>query len=272
MCEGSAADAAGLLPADRQYTAKDRKSIVREHTNPGNPGSPEVRSTAMHAESGTSFGARARRYILTGVVTAIPIWVTWLIFQFFLTQLSKVGMPWVRALSRALHEAWPALSRWLLEPWFQSALAVLFTLLALYLLGWIATRVVGRRMIALFERLVQRIPLVEKIYGGTKQLLSVIQQKPGGLQRVVLIEFPSSEMKAVGFVMRTFRDPGDGRELAAVYVPTTPNPTSGYLEIVPAERLVPTDWTLDEAMTFIISGGAIAPEEGLRFERPAARS
>lgn len=226
----------------------------------------------MHAESGTSFGARARRYILTGVVTAIPIWVTWLIFQFFFTQLSKVGMPWVRAMSGALREAWPAMSRWLLEPWFQSALAVLVTLIALYLLGWIATRVVGRRIIALFERLVQRIPLVQKIYGGTKQLLSVMQQKPGGLQRVVLIEFPSSRMKAVGFVMRLFRDQDSGQELAAVYVPTTPNPTSGYLEIVPADRLVSTDWTLDEAMTFIISGGAIAPEQGLRFEQSDPRS
>jgi uncharacterized membrane protein len=59
-----------------------------------------------------------------------------------------------------------------------------------------------------------------------------------------------------------------GRELAAVYVPTTPNPTSGYLEIVPVEHLVSTDWTMDEAMTFIVSGGAIAPDGILYDNRP----
>jgi uncharacterized membrane protein len=67
-------------------------------------------------------------------------------------------------------------------------------------------------------------------------------------------------MKAVGFVMRILTDDNTGEELAAVYVPTTPNPTSGYLEIVPVKSLVQTDWTMDEAMTFIISGGAVAPD------------
>jgi uncharacterized membrane protein len=77
---------------------------------------------------------------------------------------------------------------------------------------------------------------------------------------VVLIEFPSPEMKTVGFVTRTMVDTNTGQELAAVYVPTTPNPTSGYLEIVPIEKLVSTSWSIDEAMSFIISGGAVAPD------------
>jgi uncharacterized membrane protein len=76
---------------------------------------------------------------------------------------------------------------------------------------------------------------------------------------VVLIEFPSKDMKTVGFVTRILTDDNTGRQLAAVYVPTTPNPTSGYLEIVPVENLISTNWTIDEAMTFIVSGGAIAP-------------
>ena len=61
-------------------------------------------------------------------------------------------------------------------------------------------------------------------------------------------------------VTRVVRERGTGRELAAVYVPTTPNPTSGYLEIVPVEKITPTDWTVDEAMAFIISGGAVSPD------------
>ena len=67
-------------------------------------------------------------------------------------------------------------------------------------------------------------------------------------------------MKTVGFVTRVLTDEDTGEKLAAVYVPTTPNPTSGYLEIVPLNKLVSTDWSMDQAMTFIISGGAVAPE------------
>ena len=68
-------------------------------------------------------------------------------------------------------------------------------------------------------------------------------------------------MKSVGFVTRILQDEHTGEELAAVYVPTTPNPTSGYLEIVPVSQLTPTDWTADQAMSFIISGGAVAPDK-----------
>jgi hypothetical protein len=67
-------------------------------------------------------------------------------------------------------------------------------------------------------------------------------------------------MKSVGLVTRVMTDQDTHRKLAIVYVPTTPNPTSGYLEVVPLERVVPTDWTLDEAMNFVISAGAVAPD------------
>ena len=85
---------------------------------------------------------------------------------------------------------------------------------------------------------------------------------------MVLIDFPHKEMKSIGFVTRVLREQGTGRELAAVYVPTTPNPTSGYLEIVPVEKITPTDWTVDQAMSFIISGGAVSPES-IPFTPPA---
>ena len=68
-------------------------------------------------------------------------------------------------------------------------------------------------------------------------------------------------MKTVGFVTRSMTDMKTGKKLVAVYVPTTPNPTNGYLEIVPVEHVVSTDWSVDEAMNFIISGGAVGPEE-----------
>ena len=216
-----------------------------------------------------AFWGRFQRNVIAGIFTAIPIWITWLIFEFFVKQLSRVGRPWVATVAKPFQEQWPNVTRWVQEPWFESSLAVLLTLLALYLLGWTATQVIGRKAIALFDRLVEQIPFVHKVYSATKQMVSAIQQKPEGAQRVVLIDFPSTEMKAVGFVMRILVDDSSGEELAAVYVPTTPNPTSGYLEIVPVTRLVQTDWSMDEAMTFIISGGAVAPDRFRYRQDPA---
>lgn len=207
-----------------------------------------------------------QRNLITGILTIIPVWLTWVVFNFIFEQFSKLGMPWVRAASRAVEDSAPSLAEWLLAPWFQQTLAVLITLLGLYLLGWTATRVIGKRLLNLLDLMMERIPFVQQIYGATKKLVAALQQKPDGVQRVVLIEFPSPELKTVGFVTRVLKDEKTGRELAAVYVPTTPNPTSGYLEIVPVERLIETDWTMDQAMTFIISGGAVAPEK-IRYER-----
>lgn len=203
---------------------------------------------------------RLRNYLLAGVLTVIPIWITWVVFDFVLGQLSSFGRPWVVALSSAVAPYAPDMGIALLEPWFQSAMAVILTLSGLTLLGGIATMVIGKRILAGFDRLIERIPLVKKIYGASKALLGALQQQPEQVQRVVLIDFPSPEMKTVGFVTKVFSDYDTGEALAAVYVPTTPNPTSGYLEIVPVANITATDWTMDQAMTFVISGGTVAPE------------
>ncbi len=206
------------------------------------------------------FLGTAQRYVLTGVLTLVPIGVTWLVFEFFLRQLSRAGTPWVRALSRATDPYAPALAQWMLEPWFQSTLAVLLTMFALYVLGWATTRVIGKRLLRSLDVLMGRIPLAQTIYGSTKKLLAALQEKPRDVQRVVLIEFPSPAMKTVGFVTRVLTDARTGQKLAAVYVPTTPNPTSGYLEIVPLASVISTDWTMNDAMAFVISGGAVSPD------------
>jgi uncharacterized membrane protein len=209
-----------------------------------------------------------RRYLLIGVVTAAPLWVTWLVFDFLLTQLSKLGLPLVNAVAVALQPLFPGLAAGLKASAFQSLLAALVTVVLIYLLGLTASLVIGRRVLAVLEAVVQRIPLVAAIYGGTKRFLSVVKEQPADVQRVVLIPFPTPEMRAVGFVTRVMEEAGTGRRIAAVYVPTSPNPTSGYIELVPLDQCTETDWTMDEAMSFVITGGATAPAT-LRFNAPA---
>ncbi len=169
-----------------------------------------------------------QRYLLTGLLTFIPIWLTWAVFKFIFSLLSQVNLPWVAALFSALAEAFPHSIGRLNQGWLVSLFAFVVTIVALYIAGFAANRVFGRRLIDAFEKLIERIPIAHTIYSGTKKLMSMLQKKPTGTQRVVLIDFPSPELKSIGFVTRVFQD-ASGREYAAVYVPTTPNPTGGYL-------------------------------------------
>lgn len=202
----------------------------------------------------------AQRYLLTGILSVIPLWITWLVFKFFFVQLSSLGLPWVMAVSKTIQQHSPTMAEWMVAPWFQSILAIVLTLFALYLLGWVASKVIGERILSLVDTLMHRIPVVQTVYGAVSKLIGVLKSKPENIQRVVLIAFPHPGMRTVGFVTKVMEDTNTGQQLAAVYVPTTPNPTSGYMEIVPLEDLISTDWSMDEAMTFILSAGAVAPD------------
>ena len=209
-----------------------------------------------------------KKTLLTGLLTLLPIWLTWVVVKFVFVLLSDLSKPWVEPLSQTIADSNPPLLGWFADRWVQTTIAMVATLLVILLVGWLARRVVGQRLLAWFEALVARVPLANTIYGSARKLLDILQTKPDGTQRVVLIDFPHSQMKSVGFVTRILREQGTGRELAAVYVPTTPNPTSGYLEIVPVELITPTDWSVDQAMSFIISGGAVSPDS-IPFAAPA---
>lgn len=203
----------------------------------------------------------AGRYILIGTLTAAPLAITWIILDFLFGQLARVGRPWVTGFARTLTPEQPGLAAWLQNETFLSVIAALMVLGLLWVLGWGASRVIGQRMILIFEWLIGRIPFVQSIYQATKRFLIVAgNSAEGGERRVVLINFPSPEMKTIGLVTRLLKDAATGEELAAVYVPTSPNPTSGYIEIVPVSNLTFTDWTFDQAMSFVITGGSNAPD------------
>lgn len=212
-----------------------------------------------------------QRLFLTGLLTLLPIWLTWVVVKFVFVLLSDISKPLIEPLLRNAALIHPQALNWLNSDWVQTAIALTATVGVILLSGWMARRVVGQTVLRWFESLIKRIPLASTIYGSARQLLDILQTKPDGTQRVVLVDFPHNQMKSIGFVTKVMREEGTGRELAAVYVPTTPNPTSGYLEIVPVELITPTDWTVDQAMSFIISGGAVSPST-IPFSAPAAAS
>ena len=210
---------------------------------------------------------KLQAYFITGLLTLIPIWLVIIVFTFVFGLLSDLSRPLIEPVSAHLLKANPMMFGWLAQPWAQTAIGIAFTVMFILAVGMMTRRVIGQRLLGWFEALIGRIPLAKTIYGSARKLLDMLQTKPDGTQRVVLINFPHENMKSVGFVTRILTDEISGEELAAVYVPTTPNPTSGYLEIVPVSQLIPTDWTADQAMAFIISGGAVAPDR-IPFSRP----
>jgi uncharacterized membrane protein len=215
--------------------------------------------------------AKIRRNIVAGILTFIPIWITVWVISFLVGLLVSLGSPLVKACVSWLGIQSPTIAAGFSAPWFQGAISVAIVLAGLYVLGEVATAVAGRRLLAAFDYVMARIPVVQSIYGAARQLVTSFQTRPGSSQRVVLIEFPSPDLKTIGLVTRIFNDADTGEEIAAVYVPTTPNPTSGYMELVPVSRLVMLDWTINEAMTFIMSGGAAAPSK-LNYSKSARAS
>jgi len=203
-----------------------------------------------------------QRNVLAGVITIGPLFVTYQIFSFLLGGLAKAGLPFVRLLAVSFPE------EWLAHPLLQSVLAVLLTLALLFVVGQVTSLVIGRQAFSLFESLLERLPVVAKIYGSVRQLLDTMMAKNETSQRVVLVDFPIPGQKSIGFLTRTLTDSTTGRELAAVLLPNAINPTSAFLQVLPMERVLETDLTMEQAMSMLMTGGAVCPET-IRFTPPA---
>lgn len=203
----------------------------------------------------------AQRNILAGLITIGPLFVTWLVFSFVLGGLAKAGLPVVRFLG----DVFPA-GDWFDQPLLQSVLAVMMTLVVLYLVGRVTSLVIGRQVFRLFEAILERLPVVAKVYTSVRQLLDTMMAKKESSQRVVLVDFPIPGQKSVGFLTRTLIDSTTGQELAAVLLPNAINPTSAFLQVLPLDRVTETDLTMEQAMSMLMTGGAVAPES-IRFTR-----
>jgi uncharacterized membrane protein len=192
--------------------------------------------------------------ILAGILTIGPLFVTYLIFSFLLSSLAKAGLPVVQFFAAIFPEAW------LSQPWLQSVLAILLTLLVLFVAGRVTSVVIGRQAFNLFEALLERLPFVAKVYTSVRQLLDTMMAKKESSQRVVLVDFPIPGQKSIGFLTRTMIDSTSGAELAAVLLPNAINPTSAFLQILPMDRVTETDLTMEQAMSMLMTGGAVGPE------------
>jgi len=198
--------------------------------------------------------------LILGLLTILPLAVVWYVVSFLVGLLSWAGRPLLDLIFHYSGLTKGAEGLWWQNDTVATLLAVALSLWIIYIVGVVASNVIGARLIAWFSGLLNRVPVVKQVYGAVQKLIQSLSHKPDGVQRVVLLPFPNAEMRAIGLVTKTFTAVQTGTEMAAVYMPTAVNPTCGYLEIVAIDKCIETDLTGDQAMNMILSGGATAPD------------
>ena len=199
--------------------------------------------------------ARLRTYFLTGIVVSAPVGITiWLIWLFvaFVDDTVVPLIPDAYNPSDVIGVSVPGIG-------------VIVVLLVVTIIGFLVTNFFGRFMIKLGENLVSRVPVVRTIYGVLKQIFdAVLAQSEGAFREVILIEYPRKGIWVIGFV--TSNTLGEIRrvmadEMVNVFLPTTPNPTSGFLLFVPRKDCITLNMTVEEGVKLVISGGIVSPPD-----------
>lgn len=187
-----------------------------------------------------------RRYFLAGILTLMPVYVTaWILFKVFIV-VDRNVRPWI---AKAAGYEIPGLG-------------FLTTVLFVLLIGVFASNIIGRSLLNRLEDLFAKVPLFSRIYISVKQIGEGIIGKRNLFERAVVFEYPRSGCWAVGFV--TGRHEGvlervHRKKFEHVFVPTTPNPTSGFLLFLPTEELTDLGLSVEDALKLVISGGAVSP-------------
>ena len=195
-----------------------------------------------------SISASLRTYFFTGVVVLIPIGIT-LYLTKFIIQISSKIIP---------EEINP--NNYL--PFSIPGLEILISIIVITLVGGLSFSFIGKKLLQLINDLFKRIPILRTIYSAITQMTETFTNKDDSKRSVVLVEYPRKGTWAVGFATKkneTEISSKTNKNLINVFLPTTPNPTSGFLLMFPEEEIVYLDMTFEEASKFIVSAGTSAP-------------
>jgi uncharacterized membrane protein len=199
-----------------------------------------------------------RRTFLTGLVVLTPVLVTVWVVRLVLQTVTGAVTPTIQAFIRALH---------IEQTWVQfiaPLIGLILSALVIYFLGTLAGNVLGRQLIAMLERLLMQIPVVRGIYSATRQFLQTFSgDKTTAFSKVVLFQYPREGLWTMGLLTGETRGEVQNEtseSVVSVFVPTTPNPTSGWLIFVPVKDLKELTMSVDDAFKMIISGGILTPE------------
>ena len=193
-----------------------------------------------------SLAERLRAYFISGVLVIAPVAITIWVSAWFIDFVDNQVFP----------------GKYLPYPF--PGIGLIVAVVAITLVGWATSGLVGRVIHRASENLVTRIPVIRSIYGGTKQVFeSVLAQRSNAFRQVAIFEYPRRGIWSIGFLAGTTAGEVQERtrnETVNVFVPTTPNPTSGYLLFVPRADLILLDMTVEEGIKMVVSGGIVTPE------------
>ena len=189
-----------------------------------------------------------RTKLITGVLTLIPLGVTFFVLSFLFTTIDG----WLA----------PIMSE-VLEERYHIGMGVLATILLVYLVGLVVSNFLGQKLLGAGEKILTKIPLVREVYAPVKQVvqLALMSSDANKFTRVVAIRTPGSPMRVIGFVTGEFHEEGNPAPVISVFVPTSPNPTTGVLLFCDPEILYETNMKIETAMKMLISGGIVAPDD-----------
>lgn len=211
-----------------------------------------------------------RGRILGGLVLVLPLVITlWVIYWLYSVLEKHVIDPLALLVLWQVrgHQADTELPFWF-ETYAAPLLGILLALSLLYMLGFL----VHTRVRRIMDWALLRVPVISIVYKAVRKVFETLEQQSGQArpQRVVLIGFPHPGMKVPAFVTATCRDRDTQKVLLCVYVPTTPVPTSGYFLLVPEEEVTELNWTPEQTLQAIVSGGLTVPPEVSYLKRPSA--
>ncbi len=188
---------------------------------------------------------RLRAQFMAGILVIVPAGASILILIWVFTTIDNILQPIVRAI--AGHDI--------------PGVGFGVTVVLIYISGVIARNVIGNRIFRYGDSLMSRVPLFRGLYLGIRQIIeSFSAPKKTGFMQVVLVEFPRKGIRSVGFITNELTD-SDDRKLLSVLIPTSPNPTSGFLQIVREEDIVRTRISVEDALKMIVSAGRMTPLE-----------
>lgn len=192
-----------------------------------------------------------RRYLLAGLLVWLPIWGTYYILRFIIRLLDDT----LALIPNRYHPD-------TLIGFHIPGLGLVFTLIILFITGLIVTNILGRRLIQIWDNFLGQIPIVRTIYSAIKQVVrAMVQPSKDSFSRVLLVEYPRREIWSIAFQTATgFKGVPVNEEMVTIFIPTTPNPTSGLLTIVPRKDTVEIDMTVEQALKMVISLGVMVPE------------
>jgi uncharacterized membrane protein len=197
--------------------------------------------------------AAIRRYLISGLLFWVPVWITLLVFKFLIDLMDNIF--------RLLPQAYQPDN---LLGFHLPGLGLIFTLLVLFFTGMIVANFLGSRLVRLWDAIIARIPLVRTIYLGVQKILNAVFSPKGqAFRKVLLVEYPRKGLWSIAFQTGCACNEVCSREddMISIFIPTTPNPTSGFLMMVPKKDVCELDMTIDEALKFIISLGVVQPEQ-----------